>query len=76
MKKIKEKIFGVAGLLILTLVNFFAFDKYLEQSKNNSDIIQKDMSNDISTNTAFSTITMQVSASTSSTITTQPPELL
>jgi len=68
MKKIKEKIFGISGLFIVVLVNFFAFDKYLEQSKNNQDTVQKE----IPTNTAFSTITMQVSASSSSTTTTPP----
>ena len=75
MKKIKDKIFGIVGLFIVVLINFFISDKYIKQSENNPDIIQEDMSKNVPINVAFGTTVTRVSASSNSTTTTPPQRM-
>jgi len=74
--KTRCKVCGCMVFSVIFLTNYPACKNCFKKLEQNPDIINQDRSIKVSTNTAFSTITMQVSASTSSITTTQPPELL
>lgn len=74
--KTRCKICGCMIFSVIFLTNYPVCKDCSKKLEENPDIINQDRSIEVSTNTAFSTTTMQVSASTSSTTITQPPELL